>query len=326
MLLHLLILFISAVMLFWSANWLVHGIMRVARYLRWRGFVIAFFVMAIVSSFPNLFVGVMAALRGIPELSFGDVVGNSVVDLTLVAALAVFFGKELRADSKVIQTSSLYTIAIAVLPVLLIVDHQLSRGDGIVLLAVFFFYSIWLFSKRNEYSAVYEFSNGEAKSSTPFSRFQMFLQSLGAIGLGMGVLLLSAMGVVRAVEFFAAEFHLPITLIGILVIGLGSALPELYFTIASARKGKSKIILGDLMGAVIVMATLVLGTVALIHPISVTDFSPFAIARFFLLVSALFFFVFLRTGRKISYKEAFFLVFVYIAFIAGEMIVTISPI
>lgn len=325
MLLYLLLLFICAVMLFWSANWLVHGIMRVARYLRWREFVIAFFVMAIVSSFPNLFVGILSAFQGIPELSFGDVVGNSVVDLTLVVALAVFFGKELRAESSLVQTSALYTIAIAVLPVLLILDHQLSRGDGIVLWAVFVLYSIWLFSKRNEYSAVYEFPNGENRPATPFSRFRTFLQSIGAICLGVVALLISAAGVVRAVKFFAGEFHLPITLIGILVIGLGSALPEIYFTIASARKGKSKIILGDLMGAVIVMATLVLGTVAVIHPVSVEDFSPFAIARFFLLVSALFFFVFLRTGRRISYKEAFFLVFLYIAFIAGELIIKIQP-
>ena len=66
-------------------------------------------------------------------------------------------------------------------------------------------------------------------------------------------------------------------------------------------------ILGDLMGAVIVPATLVLGIVALIRPIKITDFSSLAIARIFLIISAISFLFFLRTGKKITRKEALFL-------------------
>ena len=109
-------------------------------------------------------------------------------------------------------------------------------------------------------------------------------------------------------------------MVGIIVLGLGSALPEIYFTIASARKGNSKIIFGDLMGAVIVMATLILGIVALIEPIRVPHFSSFAIARLFLFASAFFFFLFLRSGRKISKKEGVFLILLYIAFILAEIL------
>jgi cation:H+ antiporter len=132
--------------------------------------------------------------------------------------------------------------------------------------------------------------------------------------------LASSYGAVQAVLFFANAFQINIALIGIFVLGLGSALPEIYFTIAAARQGNSRVILGDLMGAVIVMSTLVLGIVALIHPIRIENFSPFAIARFFLLISAFFFLIFLRTDRKITRKEGVFLLFLYIAFIAGEII------
>src|SRR3989344_9535529 len=112
MLFHFLLFLFSGFLLLWSSNWLVNSVTHIAKYLRWREFVIAFFVMAVVASFPNLFVGVTAALQGVPELSFGDIVGNSVVDLTLVAALAVFFGKELRGDAPLVQKSALFTIAI----------------------------------------------------------------------------------------------------------------------------------------------------------------------------------------------------------------------
>ena len=319
MLNHLILFIAAGLLLLWSASWLVSSITQIARYLKWREFVIAFFVMAVIASFPNLFVGVSSALHGIPELSFGDVVGNSVIDLTLLAALAVFFGQELRGEGPLIQRSSLLTIAIAILPMLLILDHELGTGDGIVLLLVFVFYSIWLFSKREEYTHIFYHAN-LAPIATPVEKFRTFLKSILKIFVGVVLLLVSAEVIVRSATFFAEAFHLPISLIGILVIGLGNALPELYFTVASARKGNSRIILGNLMGAVIVMATLVLGIVALIQPIRVDDFSPFAIARFFLIISAFFFLIFLRTDRKVTRKEGFFLLGLYAIFVVSEII------
>ncbi len=103
-------------------------------------------------------------------------------------------------------------------------------------------------------------------------------------------------------------------------MGLGNALPETYFAVISAKKGQTWMILGNLMGSVIVPATLVLGIVALICPIEIIDFSPFAIARFFLIISALFFLFFVRTGRKITRKEALFLLLIYIVFVATEIL------
>ena len=106
-----------------------------------------------------------------------------------------------------------------------------------------------------------------------------------------------------------------------LIVGLGNALPEICFAIASARKGQTWMILGNLMGSVIVLVTLVLGIVALLCPIEIPekDFSPFAIARIFLVISALFFFICVRTDQKITKKEALILVGVYILFVLSEI-------
>jgi len=316
---HTILFLLSGLLLLWSANWLVGSVTQIARYLHWKEFVIAFFVMAIVSSLPNLFVGITSAFQGVPELSFGDIVGNSVVDLTLVVALAVLLVKKLEADSPLIQKSALFTLAIALLPLLLILDKELSRGDGIALLLAFVFYSVWLFSKRKEYGTISNHAN-DTQTQDQFSRFRLFLQSIGKTAIGIFLLLISAQGVVAASLFFASEFQISLAMLGILVLGLGSALPETYFTIAAARKGNSKLILGDLMGSVIVLATLVLGVVALIEPIRVPHFSSFAIARIFLFASAFFFFLFLRSGRKISKKEGVFLILLYIAFILAELL------
>lgn len=314
MIFHILLLLAAGLLLFRAADMLVQGISKISQYLKWREFVIAFFVMAMAGSAPNLFIGVSSALHGIPELSFGDMIGNNTVDFTLVVALAVLLGGTLVAKGAIIQQSALLTVAIAILPLLLIVDGVLGRGDGIVLILIFFAYSVWLLRKRKGFAEPLD--DGE---KAPLIEFRQFLKSIVLVVVGIALLLVSAEGMVRSVSFFAEAFQLPIALFGILVIGLGNALPELYFSIAAARKKQNWMVLGQLMGAVIVPATLVIGIVALIHPIEVPDFSPFSVGRFFLIVSAFLFLLFTRTERKITRTEAFFLIGLYIAFVAAEI-------
>ncbi len=74
------------------------------------------------------------------------------------------------------------------------------------------------------------------------------------------------------------------------------------------------------MGSVVITTSLVLGTVSLISPIKISDFSPFAIARVFVVISALFFFFFVRSEHKISKKESLFLLGVYISFLLIEIL------
>jgi len=134
------------------------------------------------------------------------------------------------------------------------------------------------------------------------------------------LLVIAAEGIVRSATYFSELFNLPIALIGILVVGMGNALPEIFFSIQAARRGENWVVVGNLMGSVIIPATLVIGIVAMICPIEVDSLTPFAIARFFLIISAVLFLIFLRTGRKIDKKEAWFLLFLYLAFVLTEII------
>ncbi len=316
MALSIFIFIVSCALLFYSGNFLVGAIMRMARFLGWREFVVAFFAMAFAGSIPNLFVGINSAIYKIPQLSFGDVVGGNVIDLTLAVALAVLVAKGLTAETKIIQRSSIFTIAVAILPLLLILDGNLGRGDGILLISIFFFYIFWLFSKEERFKKVYGDNEQEA-----VKEFRVFIKDLGKTILSLILLLAAAVGIVESASSLAVSLNLSLPLIGILIVGFGNALPEIYFAVASARKGQLQMILGNLMGAVIVSATLVLGIVALICPIEITNFSPFAIARIFLIISALFFLFFVRTGRKITRKEALFLLGIYLVFVACEILI-----
>jgi len=312
----ILIFIASCAGLYFAGELVVGALMRTAKFLGWREFVVAFIVIAFAATLPNLFVGITSAINKIPELSFGDVVGGNVIDLTLAVALAALVAKSLPADSRTVQTTSFFTTTIAILPLLLILDGELGRGDGLVLILTFGFYLWWLFSKQERFTKVYN------ENKIPLSkRLPTLLKDIGKIILGITILILASKGIVESALFFAETFNLSLSLIGILIVSLGNALPETYFAIASARKGQTWMILGDLMGSIIAPATLVLGIVVLICPIQIPDFSPFVIARLFLIISAFFFFIFLRTGKKITRREAIFLLGIYVAFVLSEILI-----
>ncbi|KPJ72986.1 hypothetical protein AMJ48_02795 [Parcubacteria bacterium DG_74_1] len=305
----------SCTLLFLAGKWMVTALIRVARYLRWREFVVAFIIVAVATSIPNLFVGITAALHKIPQLSLGDIVGGNLFDLTMAVALATLFAKGLPAASKMVQASAVFTIVAAILPLLLLWDKTLDWRDAIVLILLFFFYIFWLFSKKERFTKIYE---GDRISV--IKEFKIFIKDLGRLILSLLFLLIAAEGIVYSASFFSEVLNLPLGLIGILIVGVGSAIPETYFAIMAARRFQTWMILGNIMGSVVIIATLVLGIVALICPIEIEDFSPFAIARLFLIIAAMFFFFFVRTDRKITTKEAFFLLGLYLIFFLIEVL------
>jgi len=316
MIFQIVIFIVSIFLLSWLSSRLVATLVEIAKYLRWREFIIAFFVMAFAASLPNLFVDINAALQGMPEVAFGDIVGGNLVDLTLVMAIAIFFGKKpLSAESEMVQKSAIFTAVIAVLPLLLVFDKNLDRGDGIILFLAFFIYIFWLFSKKERFKKVYK-----GKTQKLAKGFLSFLKNLGKIIIFLILLLLASFIVINSAQFFSEKFGISLSLVGILIIGLGNCFPEIYFSIISAKKGENWMILGDVMGAVIVSSTLVLGIIALIFPFQIKDFSPFLIARIFLIIALIIFIVAIRTNKKITKKEGMILFFVYILFLTSELL------
>ena len=138
---------------------LIRSLINIAKYMRWREFIIAFFVIAFAGSLPNLLVDFGAALQGKTQIALGDVIGGNLVDLTLVLAIAVFFSKKgISAESEMVQKSAIFTAGISILPLLLILDGNLDRADGVILISAFVFYVWWIFSEKSRFKKYYRIS------------------------------------------------------------------------------------------------------------------------------------------------------------------------
>lgn len=312
---NILIFIFSCALLLLMGKWVIDSLINLAYFLKLKEFVVAFFVMAFASCIPNFFVDISSALRGIPQLALGDIIGGNVVDLTIAVGLAALISRRgITTNSRVVQSSLIFTFIIAILPLLLILDGILGRIDGIILISVFFIYIYWLFSKKERFCKAYQ----EKKTN---KGFRVLVKDLIKLSIGIVVILFAAQGIIKSSIAFSDIFNVSLPLVGILIVGLGNALPEVYFSLVSARKGQSWLILGNIMGAVIIPATLILGIVALISPIETSgfSFSSFAVARFFMIASAIFFFFFVKTDKKITQKEGLFLLSLYIVFLICEI-------
>jgi len=315
--LYVLIFIISVLFLFLSSEWLIKSLAKIAQFLNWREFVFALFIVAFACSLPNLFIGISSVIQGVPELSLGEILGGNIVDLTIAVALAAIISKNgLIVKSRTVQGTAIFTFLVALLPLILIADHSLSRFDGIILLFTFIGYVYWLFSKQERFTRHYE----ENEKTT---KLKDILKQLGILLGSLVLLILAADGVVSSSMFFAETLNLPIILIGILIVGAGNALPEIFFSIQAAKKGDDWMVIGGLMGAVISVSTLVLGIVALLHPFRIDpiDFSLLFVTRVFLIIAAIFFLLFIRTGHAISRKEGIYLFVIYLLFVITQILV-----
>ena len=316
MIIEISIFIFSCLVLSWLSSKFIKTLTEVAKYLHWREFIVAFFVMGFAASLPNLFVDLNAAFHGLQSISFGDIMGGNLVDLSLAMAIVVFMSKKyISTESKMVQGSAVFTAIVAVLPWLLVLrTGGLDRLDGVILIATFFVYAWWLFSKDSRFTKVYE--DKKLKSIAKKSAFVWDIMKIIVI---LATLLAASYAVVYSAQYFASSLKISLSLVGVLIVALGNCFPEIYFGVISAKKEENWMVLGDMMASVIVCATLVLGIVAVAAPFKIHDFSPFFVARIFMVLSCIFYLFFIVSGKKITKKESLLLLLIYIAFLLTEV-------
>ncbi len=312
---YLIIFVLSCVLLVKSGAWVVRSLIQIAKYFKMTEFVVAFILMAFATTMPELFVGITSALHGRPELSFGNIIGSNIINLTLAVAIGVLVAKGLKCEGAVIQRKSVYTMVIAFLPILLMLDGSISRVDGVILLLALAIYLQRVFYHKERFTRV--FNNAFYRE---WQRFKFFLKDIGLFLLSLALLLVSAEGIVWSATNLAVFLGLPLMFIGAILIALGTNLPEITFGVKAITMGYKDMVLGNLLGAVVANSTLVLGITVLIHPLVVPNITPYLTGIVFIIAAVLFFTLFSRTQQEINKKEALFLLLLYLGFVAAEIL------
>lgn len=302
-----ILFFISCILLVISGGWLVKVLMRIAAAFKLSEFVVAFMLMAFSTSLPELFVGIGAALNNKPTLALGMAIGSNIADITIVIGIAALLGRGIRIQNPHIRKDVIVMFFMAAVPIaLMIFDKTLSRFDGGLLVAIFFGYLWHLYRERRILTKPFDGNH------TRHLILQFLIFSLSII-----VLFSSAHFVVKYAIQLAGELFLPPLLIGLLLIALGTSLPELVFESRAILSRKSDLAIGDAMGSVVCNSTLVLGVTALINPIT-NSFYLFLTSALFLMLVLSLFSIFITTREGLSVSEAIFLIFLYLIYVILE--------
>ncbi len=269
-------------------------------------YVVGFIIVAVISVLPETFVAVGSAIKGFPSLGLGTLFGSNIADLTLVFALVTFLsGRELKIESGVIKKSFLHIGALAI-AVALGLDGAYTRLDGglLVVIGLAFYYFVL---RHNAYD-----------TKTPRKKFKgsdiAFL-----VGSCVVLLLASQLTIEHSVKL-AASWQVSPMFIGMFMLGLGTTLPELVFSLKAAKKHQDSLALGDILGTVIADATIIVGLIALINPFQF-DASIIYVSGAFMIVCASLLFYLMKTGKRLTRLESFFLFLAYVAFVVCEIAV-----
>lgn len=282
---------------------------RLARIFHLSEFVISFFVISIISVLPESAISIISAFKGIPEFGLGTLLGSNVVDLTLVLGIiALFSRKGVKIKSQILQKDFFY-LTLLMFPLILGWDGQISRTDGIILIVSG---SLFFFTLTIE-SSIFRKKMALLKSGLFYKNLFTVIASIVAVGVTAYFTLLSSV-------VFAAEVGIPSVVVGLLMVSIGTCLPELFFSIASLKSNHEELALGNILGTVIIDATIILGFVALIAPISFERIILYSTGISMFIAAALVI-VFIRIEKVLTKVEGIYLLLFFMLVTFVEILV-----
>ena len=253
--------------LVWGADRFVFGAAGTARNLGISPLIIGLTIVGFGTSAPEMLVSAVAAWQGNPGLAVGNAIGSNITNIALILGLTALVAP-LATNSKLLRRELPLLLVTMLAGLGFLVDGELSRLDGVVLMLGLAALVYWMvrtaLAERNGDPLVSELSEGiPAEMSTP--------RALSWLGIGLLVLLVSSRLLVWGAVGIAEALGVSDLVIGLTVVALGTSLPELAASMASALRGEPDIAIGNVIGSNLFNLLAVLGIPGLIHPLGIGD-------------------------------------------------------
>lgn len=247
-------------LLFAGGDALVRGAVDLAVRLRMPPLLIGLTVVGFGTSMPELLVSVQAAFAGVPDIAVGNVVGSNTANILLILGLAMVIAPMptriagLGRDLTVMLASTLALAAVAW-------AGLLSAPIGGAFFAALVAYLAYSAITGRDTSPDLE-KDGHPRS---------IWKALAFVGAGLAALVFGAEFLVDGATRIARVLGLSDAAIGLTVVAVGTSLPELATSVASALRRQSEIAIGNVVGSNIFNILGILGLTAMLSPISIAE-------------------------------------------------------
>ncbi|MBA4459164.1 MAG: calcium/sodium antiporter, partial [Nitrosopumilaceae archaeon] len=253
---------VGLVMLCFGGNWLVSGGVAIAQKFRISNLVIGMTIVAYGTSTPELAASIAAAGEH-SAIILGNIIGSNIANVGMVIGIAAIL-VPLTIHKSVLRKEIPIMLGVSVLLILISIDGELSHYDGILLLVGLGVFGYYTFK-----DAIKQRQNN--KENPPQGGNNVYLKSIGLIGLGIGLLYIGAILTVDNAVVLAKEFGLSEKIIGLTVIAIGTSLPELITSIIAIRKGHSDIGVGNIIGSNIYNILMIMGVGAALGGVMISS-------------------------------------------------------
>lgn len=239
MLLYSAVIAAGLVVLVWSADRFVDGASAIADRAGLSPMLIGLTIVSVGTSAPEILISVMSALADSGELAVGNALGSNIANIGLV------LGATLVITDIGLRRSTVFTdLPLLVIVVLitwgLLSDYQLSRSDSLILLTLLVLFFLRIFRQARIAD-----SNGQTQDIPAMGMARAWASFLGGLLLLIG----SSRVLVWSASNIALSLGVSELVIGLTIVAVGTSLPELAASIASALKDQADMAIGAIVGS-----------------------------------------------------------------------------
>ncbi len=335
---YLILLFsVSIFALVKGADWFLGGAEKIGLFLGMSPFIVGVTIVSFGTSFPELFTGIMAVLRGVPDIVVANAIGSNIANILLVVGFSALVGGKLVVTKSLVDLD-LPLLAAGTVILLTMIFPFGEKGSGatiewieslvlIIGYAVYVFYIFLHQEKENELPEEIskEKMGDTATLPTRDERRKHVVRSKKAKKPGLkkediilfltGILFLffGAHFVIDSAVQLSEKFAIGVGVVSIIAIAIGTTLPELFVSVKAARDNKPEVALGNIFGSNIFNSFIVIGVPGIIGELTLDEKTYQIGVPFLLIATALF--VISGISRRIHAYEGAFYLLLYFLFI-----------
>lgn len=256
------VIFIAAIgVLIWGADLLIDQSERIALKFKIPEFIIGATLIALGTSLPEMAASMAASYNGSAEIAVSNVIGSNILNITLVLASVFIIARHINPNRDFFAKDSTWALVPVLVFILMIIDGVISRFDAMLLLLLMGAYLLFLLQDAKNIPEEELEEEGEGD----FSWIKTILILIG----GFILVVFGAHFTVESASSIAKDFGISEWVIGIVMVSLGTSLPELTVSVTAAMKGKADMAIGNIIGSNMANTTVVLGAAALVNPLKV---------------------------------------------------------
>jgi len=299
---------VGFILLIKGGDFLVEGAVSIAKRANLPPMVIGLTIVGFGTSSPELLVSIQAALSGNSGIAIGNVVGSNIANIALILGIAAIV-KACTAKKMTLKVDMPFMLLVTALFVTIAMSGTISRLAGILGFLLLCSFTIWEIktNQTEEYN--------EDDNEPPMAVWKAII----VIILSFAALVYGSDKLVEGASDIARMLGVSDRVIGLTIVAVGTSLPELFSSVAAARKGHTDMAIGNVVGSAIFNLLCVVGISAAISPIYNTNDGFLTDYICMVALSGLLWF-FLSTKKTLERWEGIVLVTIYVGYITYTVI------